>query len=249
MEAFCLGNNNNNDHDNPQQPQQPHIVSYSNVTLDEGWTCRHERKRNFIKTFRPDTVEFMFHTLSPLVLQEARRQVGVVFGRDGAPPNLITVHIRWGDKYTEMPLVSIDKYVDAVSTLLKLRSNHTTDPANQDRVANIYLATEDPDAARAFRQAAPTHWNIYTDVAVEELAPFRPPSTRYNCASMAATNTRGRAGLLNVASLIVSMEANDFVLSTGSSFGRLMNALRTRVIDPQCGSCTRLIDVQPGGWA
>jgi hypothetical protein len=144
-----------------------------------------------------------------------------------------------------MQLVTIDKYIHAVITLLQERGGQTpplTTPVT------IYLATEDEVAAHAFIHAAPQHWTIVTDVAVEELTPFRPPSSVINCASVMAKHTRGRGGLISMGSLLVSMEANDFVLSTGSTFGRVMNEIRTRILDPRCGNCTRLIDVQPGVW-
>jgi hypothetical protein len=176
--------------------------------------------------------------------------VGLLFGPKGAPDDLITVHVRWGDKTTEMKLVAIDKYIQAVETLLeenttKLRPN-TTNSTNHH--ANIYLATEDPLAAKAFISAAPKNWNIFTDVSIAELAPFRPPSKQLHCASIMAQNTRGRGGLIHMGSLLVGMEANGYVLSTASTFGRVIHALRTNVLDPQCGNCTRLVDVQPGRW-
>jgi hypothetical protein len=187
-----------------------------------------------------------------MVIQEAQRQVGVVFGRNGAPHDLITVHVRWGDKSHEMTLMSIDRYIDAVWTILDEKHNTTREErqngTNVTVEANIYLATEDPAAVEAFVQAAPKSWNVFVDVGVEELTPFRPPSSVVNGPSRMAINTLGRGGLVNMASLLVSMEANDYVLSTASSFGRVMNNIRTNIIDPRCGNCTRLVDLQPGAW-
>jgi hypothetical protein len=44
--------------------------------------------------------EYLFSQVSPLVIQEAQRQIGVIFQDVGAqvPDDLVTVHIRWGDK-------------------------------------------------------------------------------------------------------------------------------------------------------
>lgn len=66
------------------------------------------------------TVEYLFQSLSPIVIQEAKRQIGIIVFPDGIVPeeNLVTVHIRWGDKKQEMELVSIDKYISAVYKLL-----------------------------------------------------------------------------------------------------------------------------------
>jgi hypothetical protein len=228
--------------------------------------CRKNKLIGFPQPFRAATVEYIFRSVSPLVIQEAQRQVGVVFGPNGAPHDLITVHVRWGDKDQEMKLVAIDKYISAVWKLLlheknddeliggprrRRRSgdNNKTDEPSSSTVANIYLATEDPVAAEAFIEAAPKHWNVFIDVAVEELTPFRPPSSRLDCASFMARNTRGRGGLVHMGSLLVSMEANDFVLSTASTFGRVMNGIRTNILDPRCGNCTRMIDLHPGVWS
>uniref|UniRef100_A0A7S4AJ31 Uncharacterized protein n=1 Tax=Pseudo-nitzschia australis TaxID=44445 RepID=A0A7S4AJ31_9STRA len=44
-------------------------------------------------------VESLFIRTTPLVVQEAERQLNLVFGgKDKVPKDLITVHIRWGDK-------------------------------------------------------------------------------------------------------------------------------------------------------
>jgi hypothetical protein len=239
-----------------QQQQDPTSLPTTNV-IRGSKVCWNNKKRGFYQPFRAGTVEYIFRSISPLVIQEAQRQVGVVFGPKGAPKDLITVHVRWGDKFREMKLVTIEEYVNGVWKLL-LGDNHhnkselgggdqqnstVTSPA-----ANIYLATEDPLAVEAFTQAAPKNWNIFVDVSIVELTPFRPPSTSVNPASIMAQNTRGRGGLVHMASLLVSMEANDFVLATGSTFGRVMNNIRTNIIDPRCGGCTRLVDVQPGEW-
>lgn len=44
--------------------------------------------------------EYLFSEVSPLVVQEAQRQIGIIFNDVGSqvPDDLITVHIRWGDK-------------------------------------------------------------------------------------------------------------------------------------------------------
>jgi hypothetical protein len=205
--------------------------------------CWHKKQPGFVPAFRAASVEYMFRTVSPLVLQEARRQVGVLFGAQGAPKDLITVHVRWGDKSYEMKLLGIQEYINATSHILhhELGQRHTND------TANIYLATEDPAAAHAFARAAPKSWNIYRDVAIDELSRFRP-STRYNSASIMSSNTLGRGGLLNMASMLVALEANYFVLTTASSFSRIINSIRTNILDPRCHNCTRMIDLQSGMW-
>lgn len=223
-----------------------------NPLLQHDSGCWHKiHQPGFLPQFRAASIEYMFRSVSPLVIQEAQRQVGVVFGPQGAPDDLITVHVRWGDKNAEMKLVDIQDYINATSYLLQTElgrcRNNDTSTSSSSCHANIYLATEDPAAAKAFAQAAPKSWTIYQDVSIAELSRFRP-STRYNSASIMSANTHGRGGLLNMASILVGLEANYYVLTTASSFSRIINGMRMTIIDPRCGNCTRMMDLRPGMW-
>ena len=196
-------------------------------------------RNDTLSAFRSASMEFLFQKVSPLVVKEAERQIGLLFG-EKTPPDMITVHIRWGDKFWEMDLVPIEQYIDAVHEILRKRG------AEENSVANIYLACEDPKAVDAFLKAAPNSWNIYVDRTFTELTPYRP--SRGNRASWVARNTKGRAGLLALGSLIVALEADDFVLTTSSNWSRLMDYLRRNVIDVRCGNCTSVVDLREGNW-
>jgi len=143
-----------------------------------------------------------------------------------------------------MDLAPVSEYVEAVSRILVDRGGDGQ--GNNNSTANIYLATEDPKAAAEFLAAVPSGWTVYTDRTVAELGAFRPP--KGNRASWTARNTQGRAGLVALASLLVALEADAFVLTTASNWSRLMNQLRRNVLDPRCGNCTRMIDLRPGEW-
>ena len=194
-----------------------------------------------LPAFRHASMEYLFQRLSPLVIKEAERQVGLLFG-ERAPPGLITVHIRWGDKFWEMELASIEEYMVAIERILQQRKINNSTYTD----VNIYLACEDPQAASAFLEAAPSQWKVFLDRTLTELTPHRP--RKGNRASWMARNTQGRAGLVALGSLLVAMEADDFVLTTSSNWSRLMDALRRNVIDPRCGNCTTAIDLRPGVW-
>lgn len=194
------------------------------------------------EAFRSASIEYMFGQVSPLLISEAQRQIGVIFGPNGAPEDLITVHVRWGDKGDEMKLVTVEEYINATTEILMTVLNRTADSP-----ANVFLATEDPEAVRAFLEKAPSNWKIYRDLVVDELDRFRPPET-YNSASIMTKNTRGRGGLVNMGSLLVSMEANYFVLTTASGWSRMMNHIRKSIIDPRCRNCTHVIDLRPRTW-
>jgi hypothetical protein len=98
----------------------------------------------------------------------------------------------------------------------------------------------------AFMRAAEPGWKVFVDRTVPELNDYRP--ARGNRASWTTKNTKGRAGLVALGSLLVALEANDFVLTTASNWSRLMNELRKNVLDPRCGNCTRMVDLRPGEW-
>ena len=66
--------------------------------------------------YRAAATEYLFSSgLTTVVQKEVEQQMRMVFGRDTAPPNLITVHIRWGDKITEMKLIGVEKAVSVAS--------------------------------------------------------------------------------------------------------------------------------------
>jgi len=213
--------------------------------------CSLVRTPEGLAAFRAAAMEYLFQTVSPLVLGEAERQLGLLFPGGVAPSDLITVHMRWGDKFWEMQLASEHEYVGAVCQLLSQKTSAQQDHYYSDTdcnatVANIYLASEDPRAVNAFQQAAPSGWKVYVDRTVVELDAFRP--SKGNRASWTARNTQGRAGLVALGSLLVALEANYFVLTTQSNWSRLMNELRKNVIDPRCENCTRIVDLRPGQW-
>jgi hypothetical protein len=205
-----------------------------------------------VSQIRAATTEFLFTRVSSLVQDEAQRQMRLVFapllrhgGSSSVPHrNLITVHIRWGDKADEMTLVSIDQYVSAVAQLVAERQDE--DPEWIERGIHIFLATEDPRAVHAFQNVAPVDWNIYVDQYFREMLPYRRDT--YNGSPLMAQDLNGRPGLLALGSLLVAMEADSFVLTTSSNWSRLMNELRRNILDPRCGNCTRWIDLSVGEW-
>lgn len=211
-----------------------------------------------IPEVRAATIEFLFTRLSPSVVEEAVRQFHIVFGGRGtgslngtvaaaAPPNLITVHVRWGDKKADMDLLPVEKYTRAVEDILRQRSlqRNATGQAENDDV-NIYLATEDPRAAIEFVKAAPSHWNVYVDEYVQKFGAVRNSRFGGNAFNANPTMSRGlngNPGLVSLGSLLIALEANDFILTTRSNWSRVMNELRKSILDPRCNKCTQMIDL------
>jgi len=196
-----------------------------------------------VATLRAASTEFLFSSVSHLIQREAQRQLQVVFGSHGhVPKNLITVHIRWGDKDDEMSLVPVSRYVDAVKEIQSKRA------AQYAMSCNIFLATEDPRAVYEFASAIPRHCRLFVDAYFQELGLNRLDDSSYNAAPRLARSLKGKPGTLALASLLVAMEASDFVLTTASNWSRLLNELRLNVVDPRCKKCTQMIDLMPGQW-
>ena len=59
-----------------------------------------------------------------------------------------------------------------------------------------------------------------------------------------ARSSRGRAGLESLASLLVSLESNRYVLCLGSNWSRLINELRATVVDYRCRNCTKMLNLR-----
>ena len=198
-----------------------------------------------IRSIRSATTEFLFTRVSTFVQEEGERQLNQVFRTTSVPHNLITIHIRWGDKADEMKLIPITKYIDAVYEILEQRRRNRVDSSDG---VHIFLATEDPEALRQFQAAAPNDWNIYIDQYHTELLPHRKESTVYNGIPQMAKELSGRPGLIALGSLLVAMEANDYILTTSSNWSRLMNEIRISIVNPRCNKCTTMIDLNPGEW-
>lgn len=184
--------------------------------------------------FQEAGMEVLFGQISPHVVEEAKRQHFLVFGASQTPNDLITIHIRWGDKKREMKLIRIQQYLDAIHQLLKERPRP---------VVKIFLATEDPEAVQQFQHHAPVDWNIYIDQFYTELLPYR--SDEYNGVPKATTVLEGRMGTIALGSLLVALEANEFVITTESNWSRLLNELRKSIVDPSCLGCTKVMDLKP----
>jgi hypothetical protein len=213
--------------------------------------CLHVLEENGNATFadvRSSGIEFLFSRLSSVVVREAERQLDALFGgpnsTSSAPDLLVTVHIRWGDKRREDRPRPVTEYVDAVHRLVAERRN---DAAQGDPAVGIFLATEDPAAVEQFQQEAEKHgWLVFVDMYYQEFSNVRDAS--YNGNPRMAQNLQGRPGLVALASLLVAMQADDYVLTTSSNWSRLINELRKNVLNPRCHNCTRLVDLSPGEW-
>jgi hypothetical protein len=190
--------------------------------------------------WRAAGIEMLFSHVAPIVQEEAERQLNIVFP-DGVPHDLITVHMRWGDKKFENKVMKEDETISAIQLIRTQRGD------NLDDGTSILLCTEDPKAVEAFKNKAPKHWKIYIDQFYYEMLPHRPEDEEmYNKVPKTSRALKGKTGLWSLGSLLVAMEANAFVLVLSSNWSRLMNELRKNVLDPRCNKCTFMIDVANG---
>ena len=194
--------------------------------------------------WRAAGIEFLMTRLSPIVIAEAERQLNLVYSTNTpsqrqVPKNIITVHVRWGDKGAENKLYGIDSYIQAVHEIKRSRQD---DPHDE---TNIFLSTEDPRAVQEFQQAAAAErppWNIYLDQMYHDMLPSRPNKTEYNLVPHTSRKLGGKVGLWSLGSLLVAMEANAFVLTRTSNWSRLMDELRKNLLEMR-GIQTYMVDI------
>ena len=238
-----------NDHD-----EESDLLDRVNITDWEGLIARDscpnvENKYGGTSAIRAATTEVLFTRVADFVVEEAERQLQIHFGNNSRtnnkiPKNLITVHIRWGDKRSEMTLLPVKNYTNAVHMIVQRRQIKDDD-------VHIYLSTESPDAVEQFMDSIPSHWNVYLDQYFVEMSKDRQGNggDEYGTNSYLAINSRGRSGIVALGSLLVAMEASDYVLTTASNWSRLMNEIRKNIINPRCNNlCTNYIDLAWGEY-
>jgi hypothetical protein len=104
------------------------------------------RNKHTRTVFRAASMEYLFAYLNHHIVVDAEKAMGDIFGEQGIPLDMITVHVRWGDKIHSWgdTLLAIEVYVDAVEKLVFRKS--IEDPV-------IFLVSEDPAAVQAFQES------------------------------------------------------------------------------------------------
>jgi hypothetical protein len=219
-------------------------------------------------TWRAASMEYLFSSMSQLVVDEAERQAREVFGKkkkkndtNGTlmedddvkeavavviPKDLILVHMRWGDKFVETKLLPVEEYISAIQTIVG-EQNLTE--------VNILLCTEDPAAMSNFQNKSHAHgWNVYIDHFYTEFEHYRLNRSmhqqgypEFNVVANVAQELDGKPGLWAIASVLVAMESKYYILTLSSNWSRLYNELRKNIVDPRCNNCTVMMDLGGGG--
>ena len=196
----------------------------------------HIKCKTDIPTMRAAATEYLFSNVSPRIINIAQRRAYDIFGASGIPKDLITVHIRWSDKKSEMTLQPIEKYIQAIDTLI-VRHNITN--------PHIYMISEDACAYREFllyTRYKRLKWSVHTYLQA------MPLCQRSKLPTDEAKDTAGSNGSATLVALLIGMESKYYVLTTASNWSRVMNELRTNVVNMKCKGCTDMIDLLPGQW-
>ena len=112
----------------------------------------------------------------------------------------------------------MDEYVNAVKYFIK---------KHQLSEVNIFLTTEDPHAANLFKKHEVVVKNKWT---VFEYASAVSSNSETHTPALDAKDTKGKFGLISMIVLLLSMEAQYFVLTTASNWSVLMQSLVNSVV-------------------
>ena len=204
-------------------------------------SCPRWSTRNEVPFF-VHALRWLFSSLSPRLVQVARQAAMEVYGADGAPPNLVTVHVRWGDKAQDhVVLQPISVYVDAVDTLVRAHL-----PGVPSRDVSVFVTTEDGAAVDAFRDAVRARqWKVYVYEAAILQNSKRQPGPNGSTAVLnvspktSAAKQGGWAGVHSVVSLLLALEAKLYVVTavgmSSSNWGRIVDELRMAFVPDSFG--------------
>lgn len=129
-------------------------------------------------------------------------------------------------------LLPIESYIRGVEYFVQKHSLKTV---------NIFLTTEDIKAADAFKDHSyvkSKQWKIYEYTsAISNMHSVHTPA-------LDAKDSKGVHGLISMIVLLLSMESKYYIVTTASNWSGMIAALRSGVVDPDCGGCTDWIDLR-----
>lgn len=145
------------------------------------------------------------------------------------PKDMITVHVRWGDKHKEMDLVQPQEYMAAILELVKNES--IAHP-------HVHLVTESADAVKEIRAAVHNHDASWGFTHYGE--------SQFSQMEQMGKSSNGKFGRISLINLLIALEAKYYIITTGSNWSRLINELRKNIIDQRCNYCTKMVDLRQG---
>jgi hypothetical protein len=216
----------------PPSDTAPHIT-YSNRFNNCPKYIQNEETR---AVFRASAMEYLFSHVSKRIVNETEYVATELFNltRGGSiPKDMITVHVRWGDKAKEMKLVSAMDYLNAIAAVVKEHSiEHPV----------IYLVTESSDAVQEITQNLHTVGLSHAVVLSHGFHLFDHQHRDL------IPHVHGSIGRANMVSLLLSLESRYFILTTASNWSRVIDELRRNVLEQIHGAgYTKMIDLQHDG--
>jgi hypothetical protein len=176
--------------------------------------------------WRASAMEVLFTQMNPKVPYLASRLMYEMFGPQGAPDDLITMHIRHGDKIVENPLVKIDQFIEA--TWVMIRKHRIQNPT-------IFILTDNIKAVGLFASAAPENWKITYDPTIcSKLYTSNRDENGQAAQRPELRSFHGAPALAQMVTLLIALEAKYFLLTMVRNWSRLIEELRLRLIEAPC---------------
>ena len=233
----------------PLRNHQPLVVEMPSPIWQNPEKLHLEQGEKLIQPRRTAAMEYLFSHVNPVLVELVELTAAELFGPLGTPDQMITVHIRWSNKGREMDLVPMDEYIQAVHKIVHKHS--ISKPA-------ILVISEDLIAVQDFMKAKENlhlseqdEWRVFRHQSMT--GPPTAPSSADKAASQnhkeesfttfGKDETRAQ-GLVSLVNLLLGLESQYYVLTTGSNWRRLFNELRISIVDVDCGGCTEMIDLR-----
>jgi hypothetical protein len=213
-------------------PHHTKVISYENDFKNCPTYVTDIKSR---QAFRAAAMEYLFSNLHPGLVELAEKSIQEVFGQPTVPSELITVHVRWGDKKREMDLVHQHDYVTSIEKMVEAQT--LTSP-------HIYVTTESMDALVKLQDELDSHNKTSWKLHYYAPAVFNSTAEGVVSPMDMATHSGGIIGKTSLVALLLAMEAKYYVLTTGSNWSRLIDELRKAVVDVSCGGCTHMVDLR-----
>ena len=163
----------------------------------------------------------LLHAAGPAAPPGAAARLGAAFP---LPPGTLSMHVRHGDKFTEMPLVDTADYLSTAATLARM---HPMALAGR----TMFMSTEDPGALSFSAEA------LGTDAALAPWALAWYDVPRANSNGPEQLNQfdipRGQLSRVWLLQLLLALECDAWVGTRGSNWNRLIDELRC-VWVPKC---------------
>ena len=219
-------------------PNNPRIISWKH---DYNRCPKYIQNDQTRQEFRAAAMEYLFSNINSKIIHDANTAIHTIFGDNGIPSDLITVHLRWGDKKLEMKLVSQEEFVTAIDNI-----------ATNYSIINpkIFITTESQHALESMQLYVSKHrsnWTLYNySPSVYETRVIEKKSniTLHHNPMAVAKHTGGSIGKSSIIALLIALEAKYYILTSGSNWSRLIDELRKNVINHICHNCTIMMDLR-----